>query len=246
MAYAVGSATDKGMRRAANEDSLLAPVGVPAPDGSDCLFFAVADGVGGAVGGAVASSTAIERLRDAFCEPAFSSMAERLRNAVKEANAAVSARAAADAGLRGMATTLVAAAVIAHRIWFANVGDSRGYLLQDGELYQVTLDHSLVADAVRAGFIAPEDASGRPERHVINRSLGSADSVEVDCFGPLRFSPGDVALLCSDGVHDVIDEDRLPDILSQSPPADAALALVRAANEAGGPDNITVVVVGAE
>jgi protein phosphatase len=241
--YSFSTASDRGRRRQANEDSALAPVAFE--DGAEAggMFAAVADGVGGAVGGAVASATAIARFREYFLASASVDPSERLRDAVHAANRAVLDAGAAEASLRGMATTLVGIVAADRRIWFANVGDSRGYLLQDDHFYQVTSDHSLVASAVQAGVLTPEEAARRPERHAITRSLGHTTEVDVDTHGPLRFSTGDIALLCSDGLHDAVAEEAILEILRGASIATAASELVRIANEAGGPDNITVVVL---
>jgi serine/threonine protein phosphatase PrpC len=241
--YRFSAETDTGRRRQANEDAVLAPLTVATADGGEWLLAAVADGVGGAVGGAAASATAIMRFRESFLASHDQDPRERLRQATLDANDAVIERAEIDASLRGMATTLVGAVVLDQRIWFVNVGDSRGYLLQDSRFYQATADHSLVAEAVRAGVLTPEEAAHRPERHVITRSLGQAPGVDVDLHGPLRFSPGDIALLCSDGLHDAVPEEMILATLEHSPVESAARELVVRANDAGGPDNISVVVV---
>lgn len=242
MPYSFSAETDRGRRREANEDAMLPPTSV-AGAGIDFMLAAVADGVGGAVGGAVASGTAIARFHESFLNASLEDPGDRLGQAILDANAAVIEGSAARAALRGMATTLVGLVASDRRIWFANVGDSRGYLLQDDRFYQVTTDHSLIADAVRAGVLTPEEAARRPERHVITRSLGQAPGIEVDTHGPLRFSPGDIALLCSDGLHDAVGEDVILTTLRNAACEDAARELVRVANEAGGPDNITVVVL---
>lgn len=243
MAFLAGAATDPGRRRKANEDSILEPLSIPWPGGGGGVVLAVADGVGGAVGGAVASSVAIGALRTAFTDSTLADPVERLRDAVAAANHAVRLRAGGDSSLRGMATTMVAAAAIEKQVWFASVGDSRGYLIQNGDLCQVTIDHSLVGEAIRAGLLTPEEAAVRPERHVITRSLGQDAAVSIDCFGPLRLAVGDTILLCSDGLHDVVDEAGILDACARLVPDQAARELVRLANEAGGPDNISAVIL---
>jgi len=243
MPYSFSADSDRGRRREANEDAALAPIAITCGETMSGILAAVADGVGGAVGGAVASATAIARFRASFLGAQNEAPDERLRQAVQDANAAVHEAGAADAALRGMATTLVAIVAVDRRIWFANVGDSRGYLLQDDDFYQVTTDHSLVADAVHAGVLTPEEAARRPERHVITRSLGQSRTVDVDIHGPLRFSPGDIALLCSDGLHDAVADDAILRTLRRTPIDGSAMELVRIANDAGGPDNVTAVVV---
>lgn len=243
MVYSFSAQTDRGRRRQANEDSVLPPMTIAWSGAGECMVAAVADGVGGAVGGAVASSTAIARFRESFLGGRSQDPAERLRQASLDANTAVLEASAADAALRGMATTLVGLVAIGPQIWFVNVGDSRGYLLQNGHFHHVTTDHSLVADAVRAGALTPEEAASRPERHVITRSLGQTPTLDVDTHGPFRFSPGDIALLCSDGLHDAVAEEAIVEALHNALPEAAAVELVRIANEAGGPDNVTAVVL---
>ena len=232
-----GSATDVGRVRTNNEDSFLE---------TDTLF-AVADGMGGHAGGEVASSVAVAALRD-HAEPTV----DGLVKGVRYANRAVWARADDEPDLKGMGTTMTALAVVpaeggdgdgSERLVIAHVGDSRAYRFHDGELTQVTEDHSLVEDLVREGRLSPEEARTHPLRNIVTRALGNQPDVEVDVFEvePYR---SDRFVLCSDGLFDEIDEDRIAAVLRRlDDPHDAAAELVRLANEQGGRDNITVVVV---
>ncbi len=227
--------THPGKVRNNNEDSLL--VG----EGRDETLFVVADGIGGFEAGEVASSITIDVLKD--IAPLGS-----LEDAIREANRRILAAAKSDERLSGMGTTVVAlrfggtesepAAEISH------VGDSRAYLLRDGELKPITEDHSLVAELVRSGDLTRDEASEHPQKNLITRALGAEVEVEVDTT-VLPIRSGDRFILCSDGLSDMIPETRMLDLLTFSPegPEKAAQTLVSAALEAGGTDNVTVVVV---
>ncbi len=227
--------THPGKVRNNNEDSLL--VG----EGQDETLFVVADGIGGFEAGEVASSITIDVLKD--IAPSGS-----LEDAIREANRRILAAAKGDERLSGMGTTVVAlrfggtesepVAKISH------VGDSRAYLLRDGELKPITEDHSLVAELVRSGDLTRDEASEHPQKNLITRALGAEVEVEVDTT-VLPIRSGDRFILCSDGLSDMVPETRMLDLLTFSPegPEQAAQALVSAALEAGGTDNVTVVVV---
>lgn len=230
IALRVGTATDTGRVRTVNEDTSLVEDGL----------FAVADGMGGHVAGEVASRVAIDSLRAHYG-------VEGLIEAVQIANRAVYDRATEDPALRGMGTTICAVALVERDgdavLDVVNVGDSRVYVYRQGELVQLTEDHSLVGDLERDGRITPEEARVHPQRNVVTRSIGIEPEVEVDSFeiDPYR---GDRVLLCSDGLFDMIeDTDILGVLRNQTDPEAAAERLVHLANEAGGRDNITVVLV---
>jgi serine/threonine protein phosphatase PrpC len=221
--------TDVGRQRSANEDDfVLAPP-----------FFAVADGMGGAKAGEVASSMATEVFADErdSDEPAEAQLARILR----EANRRIYDLAVADESHRGMGTTLTAAKVTGDEISLGHVGDSRAYRMRDGELEQLTKDHSLVAELERSGQITAEAAEHHPQRSIITRALGPEPDVEVDTY-TLTGRDGDRFLLCSDGLTSMISDEEIGAILRSAESLDAAAdALVRAANQSGGKDNITVV-----
>jgi PPM family protein phosphatase len=221
--------TDVGRQRSANEDSL-----VIAPP-----FFAVADGMGGAKAGEVASAAAIEVFEG---EAASSEAAEsQLARIVREANRRIHALAVSDESFRGMGTTLTAAKITGDQVSLAHVGDSRAYLLRNGELEQLTRDHSLVAELERSGQITPEAAEHHPQRSIITRALGPEPDVEVDTY-TIAGRDGDLFMICSDGLTSMISDEEVSSILrSAAGLDDAAEALVRAANQSGGRDNITVV-----
>lgn len=229
--------TDRGRKRSENQDAVLVR---ELPDGT--VVAAVADGVGGASGGELASAGAIEALLAELWINPCDDGAGSLRRAVASANAAVRAEAA-ERGLEGMATTLVAALVCDGSAWVANVGDSRAYVYEDGSLRQLTEDHSWVAEQVRAGRLTEEEAETNAFRNVITRAVGSAESVEADIFGPVPLPAGSLLLLCSDGLYRAVSDAAIADTLASGDPATMAARLVTLANEAGGPDNVSVVIV---
>jgi PPM family protein phosphatase len=227
--------TDPGKVRKNNEDSLL--VG----EGRDETLFAVADGIGGFEAGEVASSIATEALKE--LEPSTP-----LKDAIREANRRILAAARGDEKLSGMGTTVVAMRFGGTReepaVEISHVGDSRAYLLRGGDLKPVTEDHSLVAELVRSGDLTRAQASEHPQKNLITRALGAEEEVEVDT-AVLPIGPGDRLLLCSDGLSDMIPENNMLDLLTSYPEntEKTVQALVQAALDAGGADNITVVVV---
>ena len=221
--------TDVGRQRSANEDSLV----VRPP------LFAVADGMGGAKAGEVASAVAVEAVEAAkeSGEPAEAQLA----GIVREANRRIYDLAVADESRRGMGTTLTLAKLHGDEVSLAHVGDSRAYRMRGGELEQLTRDHSLVAELERSGQITPEAAEHHPQRSIITRALGPEPDVEVDTY-TLTGREGDLFLICSDGLTSMISDDEVGSILRSAGSLDeAADALVRAANQSGGRDNITVI-----
>ncbi len=226
--YAV---TDTGRQRRANEDSLLAR----AP------LFVVADGMGGAQAGEVASQIAVESFKPGLADDAHPEL--QLAEIARSANLRIHERSHTNAEQAGMGTTLTAVYVGEHEISIAHVGDSRAYCLRDGELLRLTDDHSLVDELMRQGRLTPEEAVEHPQRSVITRALGPESTVEVDTRS-FHARPGDVYLLCSDGLTTMLSEERILELLSSTPRLrDAGEALIAAANEAGGRDNITVVLI---
>src|SRR5215207_8790481 len=228
-------ATDAGKVRANNEDALL--VG----EGRDETLFVVADGIGGFEAGEVASRIAVDVLKE--LEPGDS-----FEVAITEANRRILAAGRGDERLSGMGTTIVALRFGGTRerpvAEIAHVGDSRAYLLRGGELRPVTEDHSLVAELVRSGDLTRDQAAEHPQKNLITRALGADEEVDVDT-AMLPIEPNDRILLCSDGLSDMVPETRISEILaqSQSDPERTARSLLSAALDAGGNDNITVVVV---
>lgn len=236
--FASGAATDVGQVRQVNQDHVLERV--------DDGLFAVADGMGGHRGGEVASEVAIVALEANFTERTT----DALVDAVKAANRAIVTRAKGDPDLRGMGTTICALARVQlddgeECLTVVNVGDSRAYLLKSGEaeLWQISEDHSLVATLMRQGQLTPAEAAVHPQRNILTRALGIDQEVLPDSFALLPVK-GDRYLLCSDGLFNEVDEPRIAQIMRDiADPTAAAEELVRLANEGGGRDNISVVIV---
>lgn len=237
MKYVWGSGTDTGKVRDHNEDSLYPAEG---GNGEGPLVLIVADGMGGAVGGEVASRLAVEAAAelepDEAIEPA---------DRVLAANSAVIHATEEDRSLAGMGTTMTLVKLDADgTATFAHVGDSRAYLLRDGVLTQITTDHSLVGELVDLGRITREEARNHPHRHLVTRVLGLGP-IEVDDF-VVGLEPADRILLCSDGLTDMVSDVMLEEILKAGEGVEpTAWALIEQANAAGGVDNTTVVVIDA-
>jgi serine/threonine protein phosphatase PrpC len=223
--------TDTGRRRARNEDAYV----------FEPPLFAIADGMGGARAGEVAAGLAAAVLKDD--RTAVNDEAS-LEARIAEANRQVWERSVADPQTAGMGTTVTVAFVDAPaaRIVFGHVGDSRAYRLRRDELEQVTTDHSLVAELVQSGVLTPEEAERHPQRSAITRAVGTERAIEADVFS-IAGEAGDLFLLCSDGLTDMLSEGEIADTLvtAERDPEGAAQALVDAANAHGGEDNITVV-----
>ncbi len=231
--FSWGAATDTGRVRQANEDSFLVVDGL----------FAVADGMGGHQAGEVASHLALETLQTEFTAAGT----DVLVRAVENANHTLVSRSTADPELAGMGTTLVAMALVEasgrDAIGVVNVGDSRLYLLSDGNLAQITEDHSLVATMERQGRLTAAEAAVHPQRNILTRALGIDGTVLVDSWEILPVI-GDRYLICSDGLFNEVDENRIAATLRRlADPNEACRELIRLANEGGGRDNITCVVV---
>jgi protein phosphatase len=222
--------TDTGRRRRHNEDAFVA----------EPPLFAVADGMGGAQAGELASSLAAAALKDSQ-EPGGGGEG-RVDELIQQANRRVYERQSQDAAASGMGTTMTVALVEDGRVAFGHVGDSRAYLIRGGALEQLTEDHSLVAELVRSGKLSPEEAEGHPQRSVITRALGTDPDVDVDTFS-VETKPGDLFLICSDGLTSMVDDETILEEVARNRHdlKSAAKALVRAANKGGGEDNITVV-----
>jgi protein phosphatase len=237
--YTAAALTDRGRERASNEDAF----GYSVEQG----VYLVCDGLGGAAAGEIASSLAVEemlRLLGSRAEAApFSTLAEQ---AVSAANLAILSRAQSNRKLSGMGTTLVGLVVEERHARVINVGDSRCYRLRNRSLEQITLDHSLVEEQVRTGRMTPAEALRSPLRNVITRALGTQSQVTPDIF-TLEAEPGDLFLLCSDGLTRELSDAQIESLLSADLPLDELCAsLVNAAKKAGGHDNITCMLVRAE
>lgn len=231
--------TDLGCVRASNEDSF----------GYDLArqIYVVCDGMGGMAAGEVASTTAVRNLLKAFDEESGGSpdvpAETRLRNAIHEANQSVLASAAGSEDLRGMGTTLVCACLDGNRIIIGNVGDSRAYFLREGQCFQITQDHSVVAEQLRQGLITPEMAEVSEMRSIITRAVGVAEAVEADLFAA-EVQEQDMVLLASDGLTRYVSEDEIGQVLGSGQSAEALCSqLVALARERGGADNITCLIL---
>jgi protein phosphatase len=219
--------SDTGRVRHHNEDRSLARLPV----------IAVADGMGGAKAGEIAAQVAVDEVAGLTAPVS----AGEIRSAVERANDTIRRMASEDPDKSGMGTTLTAAMLEDGRLEVVHVGDSRAYLWRDGNLRQLTEDHSVVAELVRRGSISPEDAETHPHRNVITRALGAEPEVTADTVSEY-LRDGDVVLLCSDGLSSYVSEERIAADLADAPDLPgAARALVASANEAGGTDNVTVV-----
>ena len=234
-----GASTDVGRMRTNNEDSYL----------SEAPVAAVADGMGGHRAGEVASAIAMEELaalRGKGPWPNDRAATDDLKRAIVRANRRIREMAAGDRELNVMGTTLVALLEDGDAVHLANVGDSRAYLLRQGELTQVTVDHTLVQELIDEGRLSPEDAERHPQRSMITRALGVDHQVEIDLF-TYKLQLGDRLLLCTDGLSGVLEPAKIRNVLLRVRDSQkAADRLVAMANEGGGPDNITVIVIDTE
>ena len=225
----VAAITDPGRRRRRNEDAYVC----------EPPLFAIADGMGGAQAGEVASRLAAAALRESGVEAGGE---ERIFDLIQEANRRVYDRSSTDPTTSGMGTTITVALVENGSVAFGHVGDSRAYLIRNQKMEQITEDHSLVNELMKSGKLSREEAEAHPQRSVITRALGTDPDVDVDTF-TIAAQAGDVFLLCSDGLTDMLGEDEIFDLVERNrDDISAALrALVKAANRRGGEDNITVV-----
>lgn len=241
--------TDVGRKRNHNEDSYLID--------DELKLYVVADGMGGHAGGGTASRIAVEtidrELRNSRDKPeghAFSSstplqespLPDVIRNAVEAACLAIFNAAQEDPRLAGMGTTVIALLVKGNHAFFAHVGDSRAYLVRGDMIQQISEDHSLVNEQIKAGMITPEEAKHSRYKNIITRSVGFEEEVQVDVMG-LTLEPGDTFILCSDGLANMVEDEELREVLRKSPLEETPQKLVELANDRGGDDNITVIVV---
>lgn len=241
--------TDPGRRRENNEDSYCVR--------DDLGLFLVADGMGGHVAGEVASRLAVEEIEqliaatapagpkseDATVRGAGGSPGDRLASAFAQANRKLADRIAGDGSLHGMATTAVAMLADDQAVALAHVGDSRAYRYRSQRLARLTRDHSWVEERIRAGVLTPDAARRHPWRHVVTRAITGMEDIDVE-VADLVLEPGDRVLLCSDGLTAVVSDAGIAATLRDAgPPGELCSELVRRANAAGGPDNVTVVLV---
>jgi protein phosphatase len=237
--YTASALTDRGRKRASNEDAF----GLSVEHG----VYIVCDGMGGAAAGEVASTLAVGEMMQWLTQrPRTSPPPIEAAEAVTAANEAIYSRSQRNQSLNGMGTTLVALLVEDRRAWMVNVGDSRGYRLRNSNLEQITLDHSLVEEQIRLGQMSQEEALRSPLKNVITRALGTQSVVTPDIF-ELETEPGDLFLLCSDGLVRELSDSVVESLLRLDLTLEEMCSrLVEAANEAGGHDNITCLLVRAD
>ena len=239
--YLAAAVTDRGRKRPSNEDAF----GYSVEDG----IYVVCDGMGGAAAGEIASSLAVDEMLRLLADRGENGpvpMPEAAEQAIAAANSAIYSRAQRNHRLNGMGTTLVALVAQERNLWVLNIGDSRCYRLRRGRLEQLTLDHALVEEQVRLGRMSRSEALRSPLRNVITRALGTQCRVTPDIFG-LEAEPGDLYLLCSDGLTRELPDSVIESLLSKGMMLDEICSnLVNAAKKAGGHDNITCLLVRVE
>jgi len=237
-----------GMKRFQNEDSYLI--------NDDLSLYMVADGMGGHLGGEFASKLAVTTVEEVVqklrqdpevtqvrgVNTEGSTPADQLRHAIQEAGRRIHHQAIYDETLRGMGTTAVVAIFQEEKLFVANVGDSRAYLIREGEIEQITEDHSLVSEQVKAGMISADDAKGHKLKNIITRSVGYQEDVDID-ITVLDPKIGDRVLMCSDGLSNLVEDSEIEETLKKHDLRGSCEELVRTANSRGGDDNITVVLM---
>ncbi|HEY0757450.1 MAG TPA: Stp1/IreP family PP2C-type Ser/Thr phosphatase [Ktedonobacteraceae bacterium] len=238
----VAQLTDVGRKREHNEDNMayVIPKDLQVMTRKGALFI-VADGMGGHAAGEVASEIAVDTVSNAYYQDESDDIPNSLLQAIRRANAAIHQRAAENMLRSGMGTTCVAAVLRGNQAYIANVGDSRAYFIRKSRIYQISQDHSWVAEQVRAGLLTEEQARTHAQRNVITRSLGTQPDVEIDIFREV-LEEGDTLILCSDGLSGLVNDDDLLHTVDQFVPQESVYHLVERANENGGPDNITAIV----
>lgn len=244
----VGAASDLGRVRTNNEDNYVVLLPPSVPEGLDAILV-VADGMGGHQAGEVASDIVVRKFAGSFNPEAGPRRIDSvldlnalLARVIADANDEVFETASTDPHLRGMGTTVVAAALVGDRLHLGYVGDSRAYLIDAANVYQLNHDHSWVADEVRAGRLTKAQAEHHPRKNVLTRAVGVVMDVDVETQ-TFELVPGDTLLLCSDGLTNVVTEDELQQVVhDHHDPRQAAATLIRMANDRGSPDNVTVVI----
>ncbi|HWZ19845.1 MAG TPA: Stp1/IreP family PP2C-type Ser/Thr phosphatase [Ktedonobacteraceae bacterium] len=239
----VAQLTDVGRKREHNEDNMAFVI----PKDSQVMaskgaLFIVADGMGGHAAGEVASEIAVDTVSNMYYQEDSNDVTVSLLRAIRRANASIHQRAAENLLRTGMGTTCVAAVLRGNMAYIANVGDSRAYLLRGNQVKQISYDHSWVAEQVRAGLLTEEQARTHAQRNVITRCLGTQAEVDVDVFHE-ALHEGDSLVLCTDGLSGLVSDEELQRIVEQFVPQESVYHLVERANENGGPDNITAIVM---
>ena len=239
----VAQLTDVGRKREHNEDNMAFVIPKdPQVMANKGALFIVADGMGGHAAGEVASEIAVDTVSNMYYQDDSDDVAVSLQRAIRRANASIHQRAAENMLRTGMGTTCVAAVLRGNMAYIANVGDSRAYLLRGSQVKQISQDHSWVAEQVRAGLLTEDQARTHAQRNVITRCLGTQAEVDVDGFHE-ELNEGDSLVLCTDGLSGLVSDEELLRIVEQFVPQESVYHLVERANENGGPDNITAIVV---
>ena len=232
------SKTDIGRKREVNQDYVFVS---DQPVGNIPNLLIVADGMGGHNAGDYASKFVVQVLKKELAKSREDGPRAMLKKAIASANHQLIAESKTDAKLEGMGTTLVAATVIEHTLYFANVGDSRLYLLND-EIRQLSKDHSLVQEMVRLGGLNAEEAKHHPDKNIITRAIGVKEDIEIDFF-EYRLKKGDIILMCTDGLSNMVEDEEIFQIVRSSRDGvEAVEQLIERANSNGGKDNIGVIV----
>jgi serine/threonine protein phosphatase PrpC len=238
----VAQRTDVGRKRFHNEDSVAHIVPTdPVMMVKKGALFIVADGMGGHAAGEVASEIAVNTVCNMYYQVPSEDVPSALVHAVMSANAIIYQRSSENQSQQGMGTTCVAAVLQGTTAYIANVGDSRAYLIRQGQIRQVSQDHSWVAEQVRAGFMTPEQAGMHAMRNMITRSMGFYPTVAVDIFTE-QVTEGDILVLCSDGLSGMVSDSEILQIVQQFGPQESVYRLIERANGYGGVDNITVLI----
>lgn len=230
--------TDVGLKRESNQDTFLVD--------HDLGLYIVADGMGGHKGGEVASALAVETVQQvvkrSFDENEDISLKDLILRAYNEASSAIFTRSEENSSIRGMGTTMVMSLVKGDEIHIGNVGDSRAYLVREEGIWQITEDHSLINEQIRAGFLNPNDAESFVDKNIITRSVGFESDVDCDVI-VRELQKGDNILLCSDGLTGMVTDRRIAEIFKTSEPSEVVSLLVSEAKNHGGHDNITVLLL---
>ena len=234
----VFSATDIGQKRKMNQDYIFTS---QEPIGNLPNLFVVADGMGGHNAGDFASRYGVSVMVETVRRDKNFNPVKIMRNAMEAANRAVLEQSREDPAMAGMGTTMVACTLVGGYAYVANVGDSRLYLAND-TMTQISQDHSLIAEMVRLGELTPEEGRNHPDKNIITRAIGTADTVQVDFFD-FRLNQDDQILMCSDGLSNMVEDTRMFEILKDDSIEDKSEALIQEANANGGKDNIAVIVI---
>ena len=236
--------SDRGRARPINEDSFYCPTkqtqGFPKIETGRLIdkghLLIIADGIGGSTAGQEASREVVRALRSVYYESTISDPQQNLAAAVKYANDSLYQLRVRNPALGSSGSTLVAGAIIGDKLYLANVGDSRAYLVRGGKAYQSTIDHTLVQEKTERGLPITDQ-----DRSIVTRSMGASQTVQVDVRPPVTLMDGDAVVLCSDGLSDVVSDDEIGRVVSSKPPRLAVPKLINLANSRGGPDNITII-----